>query len=206
VCVTKKPSRLNNGNSTLHDDFAFVHAKLFPQIHDFAGFLPWHRYFITVYEQALRDCGYTGTAMYWDWAADAANPTKASVWDPVTGFGGDGAATPDKDNRRCVTDGPFKNYRPVYYNFEVFPHCLSREWYKDDPLSNVIDMGNASYTPARVAEVTANAVFDDFRRDLENGPHGGVHRGVGFGYGDMGFQNASPNGESCRLWRPFVNY
>jgi len=31
VCVTKKPSRLNNGNSTLHDDFAFVHAKLFPQ-------------------------------------------------------------------------------------------------------------------------------------------------------------------------------
>lgn len=134
--------------------------------------------------------------MYWDWAADSAAPTKAAVWDPVTGFGGDGAATRDKDGRRCVTDGPFKNYRPVYYNFEVFPHCLSREWYVDDPLSGVIDMRNASYTPARVAEVTANTVFDSFRRDLEGGPHGAVHGGVGFGTGDMGFQNASPNGES----------
>ena len=196
VCVTKKPSRLNNnGNSTLHDDFAIVHAKLFPVIHDFAGFLPWHRFFMTVYEKALHDCGYTGTAMYWDWVADSPAPTKAAVWDPVTGFGGNGATTRDKDGRRCVTDGPFKNYRPVYYNEEVQPHCLSREWYQDDPLSNIIDMGNSSYTPEVVNGILGISVFDDFRRDLEGGPHAAIHRGVGFGSGDMGFQNASPNGE-----------
>jgi hypothetical protein len=36
VCVTKKASRLGTANATLHDDFAFVHAKLSaPQLSTF---------------------------------------------------------------------------------------------------------------------------------------------------------------------------
>lgn len=33
--------------------------------HDTAAFLPWHRYFIHVYEKALREqCAYSGHLMY----------------------------------------------------------------------------------------------------------------------------------------------
>lgn len=31
-------------------------------VHGIAGFLPWHRYFGQVYEDALRECGYKGVA------------------------------------------------------------------------------------------------------------------------------------------------
>jgi hypothetical protein len=31
-------------------------------VHSVASFLPWHRYFVQIYEQALKECGYTGAA------------------------------------------------------------------------------------------------------------------------------------------------
>ena len=224
VCITKKPSRLGNANATLHDDFAYVHALLSsPQkskcrhaylvrsepvlrtdllVHFFAGFLPWHRYFVQVYEKALRDCGYTGNAMYWDWVADSSAPSKAAVWDPVTGFGGNGVKTNDNGPRLRVVDGPFKNFRPVYWNTGVEPHWLSRDWVPADPQNGVPEMLGSNYSPAVMAEVNAQTTFDGFRNALENGPHAAVHAGVGggfFGLGDMGLQNASPNGESSNL-------
>lgn len=29
-------------------------------VHSVASFLPWHRYFVNVYEGALKECGYEG--------------------------------------------------------------------------------------------------------------------------------------------------
>ncbi|KAK3363154.1 hypothetical protein B0T25DRAFT_31797 [Lasiosphaeria hispida] len=197
VCVTTKSSRLkNNANATLHDDFAYVHALLSsPQkIHDFAGFLPWHRFFVQVYEKALQECGYPGTAMYWDWVADSPAPSKAKVWDSVTGFGGNGVSTGDNGPRLRVIDGPFKDFRPLYWNTDVSPHWLSRDWL---PAQNgEPEISGANYSPARMAEVNAQTTFDGFRQALESGPHAAVHGGVGGGgrgLGDLGFQNASPN-------------
>lgn len=217
VCVTKKPSRLGLVNATVQDDFAYTHAILYNQsesrvppssqqgprltaaVHDFAAFLPWHRYYVMVYEKALRDCGYTGNAMYWNWVNDWAAPSKAAVWHNVTGFGGNGVATGDNGIRKRVIDGPFKNYRPQYWNTDPLPHWLSRDWstaHDGNP-----ELRGAFYSPTAMAEVNANTVFDEFRRTLENGPHAGVHGGVGAaddnrGLGDMGFNNASPSGES----------
>ena len=83
LCLAKKPSRIGL-TTTLYDDFAYVHnqlnlhSKLLKSmsgihgsgfanqkfiVHGVAQFLPWHRYFIHVYEAALKDCGYTGVAM-----------------------------------------------------------------------------------------------------------------------------------------------
>jgi tyrosinase len=79
LCLATKPSRLGL-SSTLYDDFARVHDILFGQskflfcrcpllmlitllVHSVAAFLPWHRYFVQVYEEALHECGYTGNAM-----------------------------------------------------------------------------------------------------------------------------------------------
>ena len=79
-CLRSSPSRLGL-NQTLYDDFPYVHSRngeacelrtpTFPsvteisQAHDTAAFLPWHRYFIHVYEKALREqCNYAGHLTY----------------------------------------------------------------------------------------------------------------------------------------------
>ncbi|KAK0735922.1 hypothetical protein B0T18DRAFT_256621, partial [Schizothecium vesticola] len=196
VCVTKKPSRLGLVNATVQDDFAYTHAILYNQIHNFAAFLPWHRYYVMVYEKALRDCGYTGTAMYWNWVNDWAAPSKAAVWHNVTGFGGNGVETNPNDIRKRVIDGPFKNWRPQFWHSSVQPHALSRDWstaQNGDP-----ELRGAFYSPTAMVPVNAKTVFDEFRAALEDGPHAAVHGGVGAaddnrGLGDMGFNNASPS-------------
>ena len=82
LCLKTKPSRIGL-NTSLYDDFAFVHARynqeskslslahksrhlnnVFSTDHNVAGFLPWHRYFTHVYEGALQECQYTGSATW----------------------------------------------------------------------------------------------------------------------------------------------
>ena len=80
LCLKTKPSRIGL-NTSLYDDFAFVHARynqeskssspahksryldnVFSTDHNVAGFLPWHRSFMHVYEGALQECQYRGSA------------------------------------------------------------------------------------------------------------------------------------------------
>ncbi|KAM7211737.1 hypothetical protein V8F06_012870 [Rhypophila decipiens] len=200
VCITKKPSRLGmHPNATLHDDFAYTHAMLDFDIHQFAGFLPWHRYFVMVYEKALQDCGYKGTAMYWDWVADSNDPANAAVWDPVTGFGGNGGGTGNTGNfAGPIKDGPFKDFRPLYSGTALEQHGLCRAWSQGNPANDDKDLFGHRYTPQIVAEVLAtDSSYDAFREALEGGPHQAVHFGIAIGngrgrIGDM-VPSSSPN-------------
>jgi tyrosinase len=86
LCLKTKPSRIGL-NSSLYDDFTFVHFTLnkqskfksaesashrgfqklmntFSSVHSSAVFLPWHRYFTFLYTGAIRDCGYKGPMTY----------------------------------------------------------------------------------------------------------------------------------------------
>ncbi|KAK4451322.1 hypothetical protein QBC34DRAFT_424167 [Podospora aff. communis PSN243] len=200
VCVTKAPSRLKtHPNATLHDDFGYVHAVLSDSripifIHGVPTFLPWHRYFVQVYEDALRDCGYTGAAMYWDWVKDSNAPSKSSVWDPVTGFGGNGAGTePNNGVGPRVQNGPFRDYKPLYWGTAVTPHWLSRNFLPGEP-----DILGWGYTQEIIDEINAETSYNGFRSLLEDGPHSKIHFGVGGGNGnglpgDLGSNAASPN-------------
>jgi tyrosinase len=172
-----------------------------PPVHGVAAFLPWHRYFVQVYEDALHECGYTGTAMYWDWVADSSNPTQSAVWDPITGFGGNGTGPPQSLGRAPrVMDGPFADYSPRYWGPDVDPHGLCRNWVEGIPGNpDQMDMHAHRYTPAVVQSVMDLTAFVDFARELEGGPHSAVHFGVGGGgprigpAGDLGWNDASPN-------------
>ena len=79
-CLAHRPSKLHN-NGTLYDDFPWVHKELssigafvdfigsfpltcklrtivdkcLPSVHVSAPFLPWHRYYIYLYEKALKE-------------------------------------------------------------------------------------------------------------------------------------------------------
>lgn len=168
-------------------------------VHFNAKFLPWHRYFTSIYESALRnDCTYTGPFPYWDWVQDNAAPSKSPIWSPTSGFGGNGNGTGFQSPARpgplirCVTDGPFKNLRPTYRQTTVEPHCLNRAWNDgigSNPPDGIGRMQGAAYAPAVMANITAKTTFVDFWQALENGPHGAVHQGIS---GDMG-PSTSPN-------------
>jgi tyrosinase len=52
---------MNNKPRHRFDDFLALHITLTDEIHGVGQFLPWHRRFLWVYEQALRnECGYRG--------------------------------------------------------------------------------------------------------------------------------------------------
>ncbi|KAH6682247.1 monooxygenase [Plectosphaerella plurivora] len=198
-CLKTKPSRLGkNLTTSLYDDFPYAHAHLaLPVIHFVASFLPWHRYFVHVYEKALQDCGYKGVATYWDWTLDVANVSTSSIWDAETGFGGNGAGS---DN--CIADGPFKDFPMEYIQTESNKHCLRRTF--NDATEEVGDVMARYYTPAIVETISHSASYNDYHIALESGPHGAVHSGIG---GDMS-PASSPNdpifflhhGQIDRLW------
>jgi len=204
LCLATTPSRLSvSTHTTLYDDFAYVHSQLGTSdeallVHGVPVFLPWHRYFIQVYEDALRsECGYTGAAMYWDWAADWAAPSKAAVWDTPLGFGGNGSDSADGNGPKKlrIAWGPFRNLRPTYWYGEVDPHWLSRDWLPAEMEKGQLqpEMNGNMYSPTIMDQISSLTVYEKFQFALENGPHGGVHAGIGGRYGDMG-PSSSPNG------------
>lgn len=57
----RTPSTIASGAKSRFDDFLATHINQTLTIHYTANFLAWHRYFIWLYEQALKqECGYTG--------------------------------------------------------------------------------------------------------------------------------------------------
>ncbi|EAU87191.2 hypothetical protein CC1G_10470 [Coprinopsis cinerea okayama7 len=97
-CLQAKPADITlprEGVRSRYDEFQASHADLTHHAHWPVGqFLPWHRYFVFLYHKALqKECGYKGTLPYWDWTRDADSgvPFSSSpLFDPITGFGGDG--------------------------------------------------------------------------------------------------------------------
>ena len=127
-CLMTKPSQLDQ---TLYPaainryfDYAVIHTNLTQQVHISAYFLTWHRYYLHLFEQDLKDsCGYTGAFPYWNWPATADNLHGSAVFDGSDySMSGDGLYTnndpvvlapqfqlPHGSGGGCVTTGPFAN-------------------------------------------------------------------------------------------------
>ncbi|KAN0111160.1 hypothetical protein V8E52_008772 [Russula decolorans] len=88
-----------NTSSSYFDDLVYLHMDLNIRIHGTGLFLPWHRWFVHVFEELLKNkCGYTGSSPYWDWTIDAPNFYESSFWkdsDPKSGLGGWGDPNAD---------------------------------------------------------------------------------------------------------------
>ncbi|KAK4442813.1 hypothetical protein QBC34DRAFT_452902 [Podospora aff. communis PSN243] len=196
LCLHNTPSKLNLWNhQRLSEDFTYVHAHLtFPadnidKIHGYSNFLPWHRYFVHMYEKALQDeCGYAGMAMYWDWLEDYADLAHSSVFDPVLGFGGNGVLIENENAGMArVMDGPFNDTLLTYIGTTISSHFLSRNWRLDR------DMFANALSPEEMEWTWNKTTHDDFRAQLENNPHAAIHQGVGGPKGDLGDGGSSPN-------------
>ncbi|KAK4206575.1 tyrosinase [Rhypophila decipiens] len=216
-CILAKPS-LNSGepfNTTAtgvisrYDDLVYTHIQQTYSIHYVGHFLAWHRLFTATYERMLRDeCGYKGAQPYWDWTLDtpASQWTQSPVFDPVTGFGGNGPyvagdpdspfAVPGRTGGGCVQDGPFAGINDLVHlgpgeSYSYNPQCLKRDF--------------SPYFAGRYLGINQTLLtlsqsdFGWFNRFVEGGPsfeasgvHGGGHYGVGGTLGQMGDLFVSP--------------
>ncbi|KIM36965.1 hypothetical protein M413DRAFT_31352 [Hebeloma cylindrosporum] len=193
------------------DEFQAYHIEQADNgIHVTGQFLPWHRHYLRTYELALKnECGYQGTHPYWAWEQDVSGLSSIAnspVFDPITGFGGDGvpgtySVPPDanftlsKINpaafKGCVGDGPFKDYVLHFGPGKlVTDHCLTRG-IQDDYAEHL--------TSAAMANATQQPTFELFRVELEGIPFSGAfkmhdsgHLSVG---GEMSNFYSSPGGE-----------
>ncbi|KAJ9625468.1 hypothetical protein H2204_010330 [Knufia peltigerae] len=127
-CIMAQPSQLDQ---TLYPaainryfDYAVVHTNLTEIVHLSAYFLTWHRYYLHLFEEDLRQtCGYQGAFPYWNWPATADNLHGSAVFDGSEySMSGDGEyvdtgpvmlspnfSLPHGSGGGCVTSGPFAN-------------------------------------------------------------------------------------------------
>lgn len=173
---------------TRMDDLVYTHFALNEIIHNVANFLPWHRWFVKLHEDILRtECGFTGTHPYWDWTIDADNNDmiNSPIFDPVTGFGGNGKPTGRNETgfQRCLTDGPFAYTNltlgwgwPEFEKHSNRPHCLSRDFNAalghDDNGDMIIgDLQVTTYNSTIMDIVYGSATFNEMGPFLEGVPH-----------------------------------
>jgi tyrosinase len=180
-CLTTIPSNMHL--SSLYEDFPWIHSHIGYFTHNSAPFLPWHRYFLHIYETALREqCHYTGSLVYWDWTLDWEHLEKAPVFnaDSEKGFGTDGARggeiTVGKTGR-CVIDGAFSDIRPSFYDVKLQPHCLSRGFRDDD--GNLGIMDGRAISPESINEVLNLEKYEYFVKLMESRVHDTIPFGIG---------------------------
>ncbi|RPA84604.1 Di-copper centre-containing protein [Ascobolus immersus RN42] len=131
-CLMTKPARSDPafapGAKSRYDDFVAVHMVQTVSIHATANFLSWHRWYLHLFDKALREeCGYAGPTPYWNWGNTANKPYPSYIFnDSEFGLSGDGEYIPHnpngvplggglivvptpKNGGGCVTTGPFAN-------------------------------------------------------------------------------------------------
>jgi tyrosinase len=151
-------------------------------IHNVGVFLPWHRYVVWVYEETIRnECGWDQAVPYWDWHLDTPEAgggwLKSPVFDPVSGFGGNGAARNATSTSSfsdmiesliggtgggCVMSGPFKDIKlhigPLGAMNSNTSRCLTRSF---DP-----SLGQRG-TKVTFKNLMAAKTFGDLRTYIE---------------------------------------
>ncbi|KAK4622203.1 Tyrosinase ustQ [Fulvia fulva] len=180
-CLQSTPSPfLKRNGTTAYDDFPWLHSHVGYSTHHSAAFLPWHRYFLAIYEMALREaCRYNGGLVYWDWTLDSHALEKSPVFDASSGFGGDGEVGAEITvgrTGRCVVDGPFAHTRVNYYDIKYAPHCLSRGFRNIAGELGHIDGKDVS--PQSVEEVLSAGTYDKFVKLMESRVHDVIPFGI----------------------------
>jgi tyrosinase len=180
LCLRSQPSVLAPSKQTLYDDFPWIHSRVGYFTHNSAPFLPWHRYFLHVYERTLREkCNYTGGLVYWDWTLDSEAIEDSPVFDPKTGFGGDGEVGGEltiSNTGRCVVDGPFAGIEVPYYDVKYQPHCLSRGFRDLD--GNLGHIDGSDITPESIEEVLGLEDYESFVTLMESRVHDAIPYGI----------------------------
>ncbi|KAF7376539.1 Di-copper centre-containing protein [Mycena sanguinolenta] len=172
-----------NTSGSLFDDIVYAHMDLNHRIHWTGLFFPWHRWYLHLFEKALRTrCGYPGAIPYWDWTQDAGNFYESSFFkdsDPDSGLGGWG----DASTGYRVLDGAFSASSSFQVSYPV-PHTIRRNFtlFPSFPIPAVWNHtrpANVTFTKSVVESLIDGFVgdFKGFNGYMEgiDGPHLNVH-------------------------------
>ncbi|KAN0118256.1 Di-copper centre-containing protein [Russula decolorans] len=197
-----------NASGSYYDDLVYIHMDLNTRIHFTGQFLPWHRWYLYVFEQSLKyRCGYNGVSPYWNWSIDAPDFFESSFWkdsDPLSGLGGWG----DPNADFSVPDGGFDEFHLSYpsshilrRNFTLYPFDVP-----DPLLTDQLKEGNATFSVSVIeaALETSAGDFRSFQKALEipEGPHTAVHLIMGGDLAGLCPINAPPNCTAGPTWSP----
>ncbi|KAJ1551729.1 hypothetical protein HK096_002892 [Nowakowskiella sp. JEL0078] len=85
---------------------SITHSDIGTETHMTNFFLPWHRYFIYMFEKRLQLIDKDVVLPYFDWTIDSHNVSHSSVWED---FGGGGIEIGNEKNPSygCITRGPY---------------------------------------------------------------------------------------------------
>ncbi|XP_031565456.1 uncharacterized protein LOC116300685 [Actinia tenebrosa] len=117
----------------MYDTLTTYHPLWFKGVHRLKYFFPWHRWYILIFENFLRQVDCRVTVPYWDWSRAVSKGAlfRASyirdVWHPGPhALGGDGTKYD-----LCVQNGPFRKDSWFVYLIlknKSKPTCLTREF------------------------------------------------------------------------------
>ncbi|KAK2730298.1 tyrosinase central domain protein, partial [Colletotrichum kahawae] len=197
------------GATNRFEDFVGDHILQTVEQHFTGTFLPWHRLFLSDYEQAIRQCGFEGAQPYWDWSLDVEDLGASEIFDSESGFGGNGEWVPGTledpeegvpvtadgvpvsfDGRTgggCIPNGPFANMTihmgpgasTAYYEW-----CVRRDF--------MPQLFNESAHSTVISALMLLPNFGQVTRQAEISVHGAGHPGVGGLYGTLTDTYSSP--------------
>ncbi|KAI4869846.1 Di-copper centre-containing protein [Hypoxylon rubiginosum] len=194
-CLMDKPSDGNfQGSQSRYEDLVSVHQQLTPDIHQRAVFLPWHRYYVWVFESLMREeCGFDRAFPWWDETIDSGKFAESDIFTdeyfgPLPGKTSDGQGT-------CIDTGTFGGLTLHIGPGSGFTsHCLARA--VDESLTGTV---SASF----VTDCNSRTSYDDMRGCQELGPHAYGHNGVGAVMAEV---QASPGDPVFFLHHLFVDH
>ena len=166
-------------HSAEYDGFVGMHVTAWDYAHGTSAFLPWHRYYLLGWENALRSLGGQFaciTVPYWDWERDAGAEATSSVLRANTFGTADGI-----DGSGCVTNGvaSFPGWAVTDGTCLRRANGQSGWWgFTDEASMAALIIGDSS--------------FNAFRPALEGNPHVAPHVWIGSPGGHMG---SSPSPE-----------
>ena len=120
-CLHNLPSKIDAakapGARSRYDDFQAAHIINTPLIHATGLFFSWHRWFVQLFETALREeCSYSGYQPYWDWARWLDLPTESNpLYDGSgTSLSGNGKYIPNRNGTLQPFPIPVLNPPAIY--------------------------------------------------------------------------------------------
>lgn len=183
--------RDSSTDTSFWDTLVQVHIAFTTEAHRGSYFLPWHRLFLLVLENAIRGRGFPNFALpYWDWSVDADDAALSELWSPF--YIGGATQNTATNGPLPIPNGPFAGTTARFPTF----HTVLRNF------SSGVPGGMRELVGEPIIDLIVNlTTFASFAINTELA-HDIVHVGIG---GDMGVVNSAPNDPVFYLHHAFVD-
>ena len=181
--VKKLHSMPGKDGGSRYDEMAKIHTDYFDQVHGNAMYFPFNRAYLLEFERELQKIDPAVVLPYWNWSVDIQALERSPIFYPEYMGGND-----ELDG--LLVMGRLGKWMVSHPE----PHRIRRKFNNGTKISGFnifFQIGPDVSAPYlnEMGEIFRTSVsYDAFRRNIEFGPAGGVHEGIG---GDMSMKWAA---------------